>query len=202
MKQVFSILFTLFTITLFAQPKELDIIKSENGNEITFFAKSGVREGMLVEFNIEGNGFTTSCSMPTKLELKSYEKKEVVKIKLSEGASYKISYKYSKKATGNPVSTSSIATSEKKERPELLKGIVVFSKDGCGKCEMAKNDLTKKKKEFKVLNISTSEEDQNYMWQKLQEAGFSGGNVQTPVIMVDGKIHYNMDLKLFLADIN
>ncbi len=181
-----------------AQSKDVELIKTENGQEVTYAAKSLSRETLILELNITGTGITTNVSMPSKIELKPFEKKEAVKITLGESASYNVSYKIIKTNTG---AKTSMVKTEKKNRPDLEKGIVVFSKDGCGKCTYAKNFLKEKGKPFTELNISQNEEDQNYMWQKLQDAGFSGGSVQTPVIMIDGKINYNMDLKLFLADI-
>lgn len=39
------------------------------------------------------------------------------------------------------------------------------------------------------------------MWQVLMENGFKDSSVQTPVIMVNGKAHYNMDIKAFMAEL-
>ncbi len=193
----FIFLFSICSI-LSAQSKDVELIKTENGNETTFHAKSLTRDNMILELNIEGSGFTTSVSLPARVEVKAFEKKEVVKITMGENASYKISYKVMKSSNGGatPMNTAPLA-----DRTALNKGIVVFSKDGCGKCTYAKNTLKDKGKNFTELNISKNEDDQSFMWQKLGEAGFSGGSVQTPVIMIDGKVHFNMDLKLFLADI-
>jgi glutaredoxin len=195
--KLFSLFVLLsFTTLLSAQGKDIELLKEENGNIITYFAKSMTRETVLLELNITGSGFTTSASMPVKLELKGFEKKEAVVITMGESASYNVSYKVMK--GGKPgVSTAKSDV----PRPELDKGIVVFSKDGCGKCTYAKNTLKDKGKTFTELNISSNDADAAYMWEKLQAAGFSGGSVQTPVIMIDGKVHFNMDLKLFLADI-
>jgi glutaredoxin len=199
MKLLNLLFFFACGLMLNAQTKDVELIKSENGNEVTFNAKSLSRDVIIVELNVTGSGFTTNVSLPTKIELKAFEKKEAVKITLGESASYSISYKVTKSI---PNATGTInTTTQKIERKDLEKGIVVFSKDGCGKCTYAKNYLKDKGKTFKEVNISLSEDDQNYMWQKLQEAGFSGGSVQTPVIMIDGKMHFNMDLKLFLADL-
>jgi glutaredoxin len=199
MKLLNLLFFFACGIMLNAQTKDVELIKSENGNEVTFNAKSLSRDAIIVEINVTGSGFTTNVSLPTKIELKAFEKKEAVKITLGESASYSISYKVTKSMPNTTNTTNT--TAQKIERKDLEKGIIVFSKDGCGKCTYAKNYLKDKGKTFKEVNISLSEDDQNYMWQKLQEAGFSGGSVQTPVIMIDGKMHFNMDLKLFLADL-
>ncbi len=202
-RQFFFLLAIGFSTMVFSQ-KDVEILKAENGSVITYYAKSNVKGPVSVEFGLEGQNFTTSVSMPVKTELKSLEKKELVKITMGEGASYQVSFKYMKGAVGQgaPSIPTTTANSEgSKERPELLKGIVIFSKDGCGKCEFAKSTLKQKGKTFTELNITKNEADADYMWKKLQDGGFSGGSVQTPVIMIDGKVYFNMDLNVFLKDI-
>lgn len=207
MKTPLSILLFLFcAIGLIAQKNDVELLKSEAGNEITYYVKSNVRDAMTVEMNVEGSGFTASAPMPVKTDLNAFEKKLLVKITLdpSGNSSYNVSYRTYKKtsAPAGPQFTgikSNVSTSSGEDRPELKKGVVVFSKDGCGKCQYAKNYLKENNIAFKELNISQSDEDQQYMWKALMDGGFSGSSVQTPVIMVDGKIHYNMDLKAFLS---
>jgi glutaredoxin len=199
MKLLNLIFILCLSLSALAQSKDVELIKTENGQEVTYSAKSLSKETLILELTITGTGFTTNVSLPLKLELLAFEKKEAVKITLGESASYNISYKITKSSPGGNISSG--AKTDKINRPNLEKGIVVFSKDGCGKCTYAKNYLKEKGKAFIELNISQNDQDQSYMWQKLQDAGFSGGTVQTPVFMVEGKMHFNMDLKLFLADI-
>lgn len=195
------ILFMLVCVNLFSQNKDVELLKSQNGNEIIYYAKNNLRETVTVEVNVEGNGFSTSIPMPASIELRSYEKKEAVKLTLAADASYSVSYKYYKGKTAPKTSNKNSSENMSVNPEELNKGIVVFSKDGCGKCNFVKNNLTNKSKTFKDLNISTNSEHEQLMWKKLQDAGFKGGSVQTPVVMIDGKVFYNMDLSAFLAEI-
>ncbi|MBK8701650.1 MAG: glutaredoxin [Saprospiraceae bacterium] len=126
----------------------------------------------------------------------------------SGNANYGISYKYYKKSTKpatniTPMSSTAAASmpESRATRPDLGKGIVIFSKDGCGKCAYAIKYMKEKNLTFKEINISANEADKKLMWDTLLSGGFSGTSVQTPVIMVDGKVHYNMDIKSFLADL-
>ena len=201
MKALLVSFFMMASSLMFGQNKDIEILKSEEGNEITYYAKSNVREVMTVEMNVEGSGFTTSVPLPVKAELSAFEKKELVKIILdaSGNSSYNVSFKQYK---GSVKPQQNASTQKPTLSNEALnRGIVVFSKDGCGKCTYAKNYFKEKGKAFTELNISKNESDEQLMWDKLKEAGFSGGTVQTPVIVVDGKVHYNMDLKSFLSNI-
>lgn len=87
--------FLCFSSYVFSQVKEIELLKSEEGNVITYYAKSNTREPMTVEMNVEGTGFTSSATMPAVVNLKSFEKKEIVKLTLdpSGASSYSVSYK-------------------------------------------------------------------------------------------------------------
>lgn len=187
---------------LMAQKNDIDLLKTESGNEITYYAKSNVREAMTLEMNVEGTGFACSVPLPAIVDLKSYEKKLILKLTLdpSGNSNYSVSYKSYKKGAGGPRITSVDAkvTEAKPDRPELKKGVVVFSKDGCGKCQYAVKYLKENNIQFQEINISKSEDDQSLMWRMLVEDGFADTYVQTPVILVNGKAHYNMDIKSFL----
>ena len=134
------------------------------------------------------------CYLPPKLILK-------ITLDPSGNSNYSISYKSYKKGAGGPKITSVDAkvSEPKAERPGLRKGVVVFSKDGCGKCQYAVKYLKENNIQFQEINISKSEDDQSLMWKMLMEDGFADTYVQTPVILVNGKANYNMDLKAFLA---
>ncbi|MBP6398864.1 MAG: glutaredoxin [Saprospiraceae bacterium] len=202
--RITAVLLSLFiATTMGAQKNDIDLLKTESGNEITYYAKSNVREAMTLEMNVEGTGFTSSVALPAVVDLKSYEKKLILKITLdpSGNSNYSVSYKSYKKGAGGPKITSVDAkvSEPKAERPGLKKGIVVFSKDGCGKCQYAVKYLKENNIQFQEINISKSEDDQSLMWKMLMEDGFADNYVQTPVILVNGKANYNMDLKAFLA---
>lgn len=202
--RITAVLVSLFIAsTLLAQKNDIDLLKTESGNEITYYAKSNVREAMTLEMNVEGTGFTCSVSLPAVVDLKSYEKKLILKITLdpSGNSNYSVSYKSYKKGAGGPKITSVDAkvSEPQAERPGLKKGVVVFSKDGCGKCQYAVKYLKENNIKFQEINISKSEDDQSLMWKMLMEDGFADTYVQTPVILVNGKANYNMDLKAFLA---
>ncbi len=202
--RITAVLLSLFiATTMVAQKNDIDLLKTESGNEITYYAKSNVREAMTLEMNVEGSGFTSSVPLPAVVDLKSYEKKLILKITLdpSGNSNYSISYKSYKKGAGGPKITSVDAkvSEPNAERPGLRKGVVVFSKDGCGKCQYAVKYLKENNIQFQEINISKSEDDQSLMWKMLMEDGFADTYVQTPVILVNGKANYNMDLKAFLA---
>lgn len=78
-------------------------------------------------------------------------------------------------------------------------GIVVFSRDGCARCAYATGYLMQNKVDFTLLNFTQHPEYGAYMWDKLREQGVIDRQVDTPVIMVNGKLsHSHENLKQFV----
>ena len=82
---------------------------------------------------------------------------------------------------------------------KLGEGIVIFDKNECSRCERTIAYCIENNLDFKLLNISGSEDNAILMWQLLEQMGYEEETVQTPVIIVNGKVTYNHeDLDLFL----
>jgi glutaredoxin len=171
------------------------------------YAKNNKKEYFVVEFNVEGTGFTTDKSNnKVKVVVKPLAKQELITITPTPGSttSYSMGFKY---YPGTMVTTTAGDGSiiEKEESAsitmdELNKGITLFSKDGCGRCTFAAKYLTENKIVYKEVNISKNKADQRVMWEVLEKAGMQGTSVQTPVIVVDGKVNYQVsDLQSFLV---
>lgn len=84
---------------------------------------------------------------------------------------------------------------KKRYDPEAFKryekGIVIFSKDGCARCNYTTNLLIDKNVDFTLLNFSQNEAYLEYMWDKLEAQGVTSKQVQTPIIMVDGVLSHS-----------
>lgn len=93
----------------------------------------------------------------------------------------------------------SAPVSQKKENPLAgKKGIVVYSKQNCGRCDFVTKYLTDNNIPFTDLNITTDKEADAQMGKVLFANGFKGGSFTTPLITVDEEVHYNIkDLRGF-----
>ena len=84
----------------------------------------------------------------------------------------------------------------------LNKGIVIFDKQGCARCDQTIGYLTKNNKAYQSLNISENSFYKNLMWDVLTASGYRGQTVQTPVILVDGAVSFgHEDLSAFLMSL-
>lgn len=208
MKQFLLILIAVifYTVANAQEKKDIELFQTENGNEISFAVKNHLRDFMTVELSVTGTGFTCNVPLPAIIDLKSYEKKDAIKLTLApSGSSYSISYKSyktSQKHLSETPTTSQNSTLEKNSRAattDLNKGIVLFTIDGCGRCAQALSYFKNENIPFKEINVSQSKEDEQKMWEILVNAGFADTSIQTPVVLVDGKAYYNMpDMTSFL----
>lgn len=76
------------------------------------------------------------------------------------------------------------------DESKLNSGIVVFTKDGCPRCNYTTSYLLDKKIPFKMINISQKEENNILMWSLIKSRG-TKLDVNTPVIVVNGEVSYS-----------
>jgi glutaredoxin len=76
--------------------------------------------------------------------------------------------------------------------------IIVFTKDGCGRCDASVKFLKQHHIEFEELNMKKKDNEEE-LKRYLFGSGFQGGQFTTPLIVAKGEVHYNIkDLQGFL----
>lgn len=85
---------------------------------------------------------------------------------------------------------------------KLNRGIVLFSKEGCSRCEQAKVYFSKNEIVYKEININTTKNGNRLMWKYISKKDSNLQNVKLPVLLVNGKINYNIkNLPVFLKEL-
>lgn len=86
---------------------------------------------------------------------------------------------------------------------DINKGIVVFSQDGCPRCHFTTSYLLENNIDFRYINTSDNDDQNKLMWKLLKKDNSQLTSVTLPVILVDGKISYNIqDLKETVHNLN
>ena len=204
MKIVYQLIACLFITTLVVGQKEqpIKITSERNENIIKMYAENSGNEAYKIELIINSKGFKHTRECPiietvppgVKLYLTSLIAKK------EEAAEYSINLKY---APTHPSGKRQIDSDV--SDIDLSEGIFVFSKQGCGRCKAVEKYMIDNDIEFTKLDISKNSGDAALMWKQLWDSGFSGNEVNTPVIVVNGDIHYNLNdynklLKKIAAD--
>jgi glutaredoxin len=73
----------------------------------------------------------------------------------------------------------------------FAKGVHLFTMRGCGRCSWTKQMMDKKGIAYQ--HYDTDKPNYNsIMWKQLSKGGHKGERITMPVIVVDGKVHYNI----------
>ena len=227
MYQKFIVLaFLLFSLHSFAQNEvQLEEEKTDEGIVLTVVNSSDLQIQVIVTINSAGFGLKKEEVFSAAIDGNS--RKEIVTLVPRPGRqctySANLSYttkkespavtqtkitKTTKTTTQEPVAAAPVKQAaakpvEKKNPLTGKKGIVVYSKQGCGRCDYVTKYLRENNIPFQDLNISTNQAADDEMVEILFANGFKGGSFTTPVITVDDKMHYNIkDLRGFLAELN
>jgi len=84
---------------------------------------------------------------------------------------------------------------------DCSKGIIVFTKTGCPRCNKTLNYLVDNNIQFKYMDVVKNQEFNDLMWEKLHDNNVSN-EIVMPVIIINGKLsHSHKDLDLFLKKI-
>ena len=179
----------LKTVGGISQDVELEEEREVNG--IKLYAKNNTADELEVLITVTYSGFTTDDKSPVSKVLNPNSKSLVFTLTAPAGVScdynVSVSYKKAKKAVEKPTTqgrTTSIQMNTAK--------INVFTQDGCGRCEYVVKYFKDMNIPFVELNTTIHDPNQQLMFEKLKEAGFSGNSVQMPVVWNNGKLEYNI----------
>ncbi len=186
--------FLLTMGSLVAQKKEVTITAEREGVHLIFKAENHTRSPQKLTFRL------------TKIKGMSDNKRQVVKtinpgamvdlkkVRLTGG---KYSYQYEKE-TEIPKAYLKQHTVPLEDFSKINQGIVVFNKDGCGRCSYTTNFLIENGIPFRIIDITKNRENLNLMFELLEKNGVKE-SIRTPVIMQNGVLsHSHEDLMSFL----
>lgn len=180
----------LNTVGGISQDVELEEERAVNG--IKLFAKNNTADELEVLITVTYTGFTTDDKSPVSKVLNPSSKSLVFTLTAPAGVScdynVSVSYKKAKKAVEKPTTTQGRTTSIQMNTAKIN----VFTQDGCGRCEYVVKYFKDMNIPFVELNTTIHDPNQELMFEKLKEAGFTGNSVQMPVVWQNGKLDYNI----------
>ncbi len=189
----FLLLLFVSSSMMFGQSEIIKISSERNENIIKIYAENTSAEAYNVELNINSTGFKHTRVCPIFETIQGGEKMYMTTLisKKGELANYSVSLKFSPShPAGGGKKNKEIASEV--SNTDVSTGIIVFSKNGCGRCKSVEKFLKEHNVAYTGMNISKNPNDASLMWQKLSEDGFTGKSVQTPVFIVNGTMYYNL----------
>ena len=212
------VLFLLIPIFSYAQENKVELLEVQTDEGILLKGVSHVEDqtiNFIVEITSVGFGLkkleTISKRIPPGGEV------DIITLKPTPNreCSYSVNFRYTTREKRNVKITELskekvVMTSEKVEDNDVVgktevapvKGIVVYSKSGCGRCEYVTNYLNLYEVPFTDLNITEDSASNQQMSKLLFASGYQGGRFKTPVVAVDGEVFYDIaDIKAFVKDV-
>jgi len=170
----------------------LSFSERQVGDAKIIVCKNNSNKDFEVSLTYSCTGHTANYASPVKQTITAYSEIEVLILTPIKGVSgsCQMNYTYTE-----------IRKSRAKESPAYnYDGITVFGKNHCPRCDYFITELRNKNVVFQELNIDTYQADNDLMWDKLKEAGFSGNSITTPVVISNNKVYYNVqDLDALLG---
>lgn len=203
-------IFSLLTLLLFqnlssVQAQDIQVFERKDGKKNIVVARNIGKIGYTVTIKVTSTGMNVTPSATVEAQLPPGTMKDMVTIEPIPGEAWSYSYEASyqeivanqpKTATGAPTGPGSSASILPEE------AMIVYTKEGCGRCAMVKKDLTFRGIEFTEVDVNGTSPEVTHMWDQLRSMGYAGASITLPVVRLDGKYHYNIpDLKSFLSKI-
>lgn len=189
MKNVLYLVSTLFFFQCPAQNSEVQFLEHITGNEIHFLVANPSSFPQEVNLQITS---AKGLRGNRKAVVKTIAPKDTLQFH-----SFTImgAYTYNYDILAKPIIE--IDTFSEKLDVDTEKGIVVFYKADCPRSTRTVAYLTEYKKDFKVVDIKTSQENRAFMYQVLKEKHIQYKDLLMPVVLVDGSVFYNFEIPVY-----
>lgn len=202
MKNTFIIIgFIFFSLILNAQEHAVNLstVQEENAFVVNATNNSNIRQEVTITLTVKN---LKGYSGPITKLVNAKETIEVVRLRFipNKQAQLASNYTYKPKPTEAEIDLQDKKLKEKTVTgvDDMNNGIVLFYKDGCPRCAYVTTYMLDNNIDFKLLDTSSDKESNRLMWKLLKEENSNLKNIKMPVVLVNGKVNYNMkDLKDF-----
>ncbi|MEP0263221.1 conjugal transfer protein TraF [Dokdonia sp.] len=196
--------FLFISVSVFSQSKPITFKASEENNKLVFICTNNSKTSYDVTLTLTKKKGLAGYTRP--ITKKVAPETNLVFASLSIKGSYSYSYSTSyKKSKKTKKELQDIAQKKKeavlKDLAKINTGIVVFDKSDCPRCQRSTAYLLDNNIKFKLLDVSSNNENNRLMWSLLRAEGVTK-EILTPVFLVDGKLSYSHeDLNGFLKSL-
>ena len=185
-----------------AQKKAIEFKTEKSDNTLSIFGYNNSKEPLDITLVIKDIKMLKGYTKPITKRVPANSKLHFIDLTFQyEVFEYKLSYSYKKVPTDidNKIASYNKKDHYLKDVSKINEGIVVFDDEGCSRCRTVTNYLVAHDMDFKIVDLSQGDANNNLMWKMVKEKGVSL-KVKAPVIMVDGKLsHSHQDLNAFLS---
>jgi len=207
MKHLYSLILLAFlSSTVIAQDYPVRIEVEKGKSSVQFYAVNDLSETQEVEFTLTEKKGLKGYTKPVVKTVAPGARRLMISVTFSGAYSYSTSYRWVSK----PNKTEQIAKAKQlkekvlNEFGNIKKGIVVFEKNNCSRCNMSTSFLLDNDIDFKMIDVTQDGDGNRLMWEYIRKdkSYKEGESILTPAFLVDGKFtHSHKDLRAFLASL-
>ena len=218
-----SVIVLFATLLLFqsaiAQENDIEIFEKKEGNQNIVMARNIGKVSYLVKLNIEAEGMIVSPGLKVEAIVPPGYMKSMATLEPKPGMGWSYGYDVSfveyagelpnseDETSGSDPGAAANSSVEVPVPPTTTSvsdaAIVVYTRQGCGRCSFMKKELKKKEIKFAEVDVNSGLPEADEMWKLLRESGFTGTSVTMPVVRVNGELHYNIkDMSSFINDLD
>jgi glutaredoxin len=216
MRRLLNVAIILLTSTLaLGQAQDIQVFEKKDGNNVIVVARNIGKTTYEVTVDITSSGMQVAPGPKVSAVIPAGYMKEMATLAPIPGQGWSYGYEVSftestgRAASGLQANTDAPAQPAADARPATAPApklsdapLIVYTQATCGRCSMAKKELTARGVKFEEVDVNSGSPEVNAMWMKLRENGFTGNSVTMPVIRYNGTYHYDIkDLKGFIDGI-
>ena len=198
MKYLFVLFLSIISFSTQSQEVSVRILEENTKDNYIFKAYNTLDESVEITFELKEVEGLQYDGIPVVLLIPAKDTLQLLKLKkTSKSIGFLMDYQQILIPNESPKSYNP------EDYAKYNKGIVVFSRDGCARCNYTTSYLIEKKVDFTLLNFTQNPAHKEYMWDKLRDQGVLTNQVGTPIIMVDGIMsHSHRDLQGFVKELS
>ncbi len=208
----------VLSVCAFGQEHDIEIFEKKEGNQNIVMARNIGKVSYLVTLNIEAEGMIVNPGIKVEAVVPPGYMQSLATLEPKPGVGWSYGYDVSfveyvgelptpeKDKLASDQSTETNSSVEVPVPPATASStdaaIVVYTRQGCGRCSFIKKELKKKEIAFAEVDVNSGVPEADDMWKLLRESGFTGTSVTMPVVKVRGELHYNIkDMNAFINDL-
>lgn len=197
---LFLYLLVLLPHMSFSQEKEVAVSYALTKDSVVFYLKNNMQKQVEITLNLNVTNLRGHNNAPMTRVVAAADSVRLIMLAPVPNARWSYKYTYMRHYDGDKEAKAIDLLGTTKE--EFDSSVLVFDKNGCSRCDRTLAYLDENKVPHHILNISADERNRDLMYQYLIEQGFNASVVTTPVIVIKGKVYYDIpNLSQFLKKI-
>ena len=181
----------------------VELIEDKQPKRWLLYAQNNTDEEQEAFLIVQGEGFRRSADRPVIKKLPPNSKVLMITLIPLRG----VEPTYTKIFTyENELQDISSRKGENREefvniRPLKNDELTVFTEPDCEKCKLLTDFLNTNHYKYRVLDVSTNNKVNDFMFDHLKTSNYKGGIIDLPVIMFEGRKHWSIiDIKKFIRE--